>query len=97
MNEIIDIRANIYTQDVNTQTLTTEPFIELVIIHSDGKNYEIRDDKLVSIPLLSDTRFVLSPKEFDRMILDMQDWQKTLNNRVEFWNDILPGKPEETK
>jgi hypothetical protein len=97
MKTIIDIRANIYAQDVNPATLTTEPFIELVIIHSDGKNYEIREDKLASVLLLSDTRFVLSPKEFDRVILDMQDWQKTLNNRVEFWNEFLPGKPEETK
>jgi hypothetical protein len=98
MNEIIDIRANLYATDVNPETLKAKPLLELIIIHTDGKEYKLNGEKgLDPITKISDARFIMNPETMDRVLQQMLDWRITLKNREDFWNDFLSNKTEETK
>lgn len=92
MKQIVEVRANIYANDINLKNMKTSPFIELVLIHSDGKKYRINDNDEIEVETeITDTRFIMNPFQLNGIIDQLQNWQKTLNNRKDFWDHILPG------
>lgn len=94
MNTIVDLRANIYTSDVDAQKMKVTPLMELVIVYNSGKEYIDTGKELVSKDIYADLRLMLNPSQLDSMIKALQQWQKTLANREEIWNDVFAGIEE---
>lgn len=72
MKNIIEVRGNaIYTGTDNE----LKPQVELIIIHTDGKQYNVKGKEVVTVPILRETRFTADPEELDRLIADLQKFK----------------------
>lgn len=80
MKEVLSVRSNPYytQQDVNNE-FALKAHIELVIIHTDGKNYNLTEKQIESYPKLSEIRLVVSPEMLQHLITDLQLHQKKLD------------------
>ena len=93
MKHILDVRSNPYfTQNEDQNEFKLEPSLELVIIHSDGKNYEIEKNKLKSTTKLSEIRLIVNPEMLQALITDLQLHQKmfeTIKANAEQLNSLV--------
>jgi hypothetical protein len=79
MKQVLSVRSNIlYEQKRGEETFELLPRLELVIVHTDGKNYTIGKKGFVASPRVSETRIVVSPELLQDLITDLQLHQKTL-------------------
>jgi hypothetical protein len=89
MKEVIEVRANtIYTTDVGK----LKPKLEVIIIHTDGMQYIAKSEKIVTIPILKESRFMVTERGLDELIADLQKWKTsmvTLHQNCKVMNDIV--------
>ena len=79
MKQMVSVRSNAYyTQDEGE--LSLRPMLELVIIHTDGKNYKLGKNDIESSPKLSESRLIVSPEMLQHLITDLQFHQKKLES-----------------
>ena len=80
MKQMISVRSNAYyTQEENQKEFALNPMLELIIIHTDGKDYRLTKNDLSSSPKVSETRMIVSPEMLQSLITDLQLHQKKLN------------------
>ncbi len=76
---MVSIRSNAYyTQEEGQKEFALNPMLELVIIHTDGKNYKLTKNDIESSPKLSESRLIVSPEMLQHLITDLQLHQKKL-------------------
>lgn len=82
MKQIITVYSNPhFTQDDNSEDFKLKTNVELVIVHTDGKEYKVQKDRnLVSTTKLSEIRLLVTPHMLQELITDLQMHQKQLNN-----------------
>jgi hypothetical protein len=81
MKQILDVRSNAYyTQPENAKEFELKAFLEIVIIHTDGKDYKLKGGKLETTPNLVESRFVCSPEQLTELIGDLQMHQKKMES-----------------
>jgi hypothetical protein len=79
MKEIIDVRSNVgYSQPEGIDEFKLEAFMELVIIHSNGKKYFVKDKHLTSKTVFEEIRLTVSPEMLTTLITELQLHQKKL-------------------
>ena len=79
MKQVLDVRSNAYyTQTENAKEFELKAFLEIIIIHTDGKDYKIKAGKLKTSPNLTESRFVCSPEQLTQPINDLQMHQKKM-------------------
>jgi hypothetical protein len=79
MKQMIAIRSNaFFAQNEQKETFSLEPALELVIIFTDGKDYDIKKGELVATSKLNEIRMIVSPELLSDMITDLQLHQKKL-------------------
>lgn len=72
MKEVLEVRANtVYTQVENKLS----PRLELILIHTAGKQYEVKAAKVTAIPIINEARFSVNSKQLDDLIADLQKWK----------------------
>jgi len=80
MKEMVSVRSNAYyTQEEGETEFILKPMLELVIIHTDGKNYKLTKNDMQSSPKLSESRLIVSPEMLQYLITDLQLHQKKLD------------------
>ena len=80
MKEMLSVRSNAYyTQEEGQKEFTLNPMLELVIIHTDGKNYKLTKNNIESSPKLAECRLIVSPEMLSYLISDLQLHQKKLD------------------
>jgi hypothetical protein len=80
MNSILSIRSNpLYSLDDDGKELT--PLIELVVIHTDGKNYTFnkKGDDLTTTTRITETRYTVSPDSLGKFISGLKLIQQNMN------------------
>jgi hypothetical protein len=79
MNHMVSVRSNAYYKQEDEQELfALTPILELVIIHTDGKNYKITKNDVESSPKLTESRLIVNPEMLQHLITDLQLHQKKL-------------------
>lgn len=77
MKQIVDVRSNVhYSQHENEKEFKLSPMMELIIIHTDGKNYKSSKTGLASEHKFAETRMILTPEMLESLITDLQLHQK---------------------
>jgi len=77
MKEAISVKSNAFYQQTTEKEFSLKPLLELVIIHTDGKGYEIKKDgSIVAKAKLSETRLLVSPEMLTSLITELQLHQK---------------------
>jgi hypothetical protein len=80
MKEMVSVRSNAYyTQEEGAKEFALKPMLELVIIHTDGKNYKLTKNDMQSSPKLSESRLIVGPEMLQYLITDLQLHQKKLD------------------
>jgi hypothetical protein len=81
MQEIISVRSNIFfTQEQKDKSLSLTPVIELVIVHTSGKEYELNSkDQIVSTPKIMESRMLVSSQMLKSMINDLELINRNMN------------------
>jgi hypothetical protein len=80
MKQIISVKSNAYyTQEEQQNEFALNPMLELVIIHTDGKEYKFTKNDLSSSTKIAETRMILTPEMLQSLITDLQLHQKKLN------------------
>jgi hypothetical protein len=80
MKQMVSVRSNAYyTQEEGEKEFALKPMLELVIIHTDGKNYKLTKNDMESSPKLSESRLIVSPEMLQHLITDLQLHQKKLD------------------
>lgn len=76
MKDIISVRSNpYYTQSEQGKI---EPQLELILIHTNGKTYNIVKKNLNAVPKIDETRFIVNSELIQQLITDLQLHQKKL-------------------
>jgi hypothetical protein len=80
MKEMISVRSNPYfTQKENEKTLQLDSCLEVVIIHTDGKTYNVnKKGAIFSKSKLDETRMIVSPEMLSSLITELQLHRKKL-------------------
>lgn len=79
MKQMISVRSNAYyTQEEGQKEFALNAMLELVIIHTDGKNYKLTKNDIESSPKLAECRLIVSPEMIQHLITDLQLHQKKL-------------------
>ena len=74
---MVSVRSNAYyTQEECEKEFTLKAMLELVIIHTDGKNYKLTKNDIESSPKLAECRLIVSPEMIQHLITDLQLHQK---------------------
>ena len=77
---MVSVRSNAYyTQEEGEKEFALKPMLEIVIIHTDGKNYKLTKNDMESSPKLSESRLIVSPEMLQHLITDLQLHQKKLD------------------
>lgn len=80
MKEIISVRSNAqYIQKADTKEFELQPMLEVIIIHTNGKNYNYTGNTLKSTTKFEEVRFSVSPEILTVLITDLQFHQKKLD------------------
>jgi hypothetical protein len=75
MKEMISVRSNAcYIQAENEFAL--KPVLEIIIIHTDGKNYKFTTNELKTTSKIAETRFIVNPEMLNELIVELQLHQK---------------------
>jgi hypothetical protein len=100
MKQIVSVRANgYYQQKESEKDFTLIPMVELVIIYTDGKNYTVEDDLLISDNKYSESRMIVSGDMLQTLITDLQLQQKIMNGlkqNAEKLNSLVKYIQEDT-
>lgn len=76
---MISVRSNAYyTQQENQLEFSLTASLELVIIHTDGKEYKMNKKTLVSSPKVSEIRMIVNSELLKGLITDLQLHEKKL-------------------
>lgn len=76
---MVSVRSNAYyTQEEGQKEFALNPMLELVIIHTDGKNYKLTKNDIESSQKLTESRLIVSPEMLQHLITDLQLHQKKL-------------------
>ena len=80
MKQILSVKSNpFYTQgESENGDFKLNAHLELVIVYTDGKNYDVKKDGFVAKTKLSETRLLVSPDLLQGLITDLQMHQKKL-------------------
>jgi len=79
MKQMVSVRSNAYyTQEEGQKEFALNPMLELIIIHTDGKNYKLTKNDIESSPKLAESRLIVSPEMLQHLITDLQLHQKKL-------------------
>lgn len=78
MKEILSVRSNVYYRQEEGQEFALKAMLELVIIHTEGKNYKLTKNNLKSSAKINESRLIVSPEMLQQLIVDLQFHQKTL-------------------
>jgi hypothetical protein len=79
MKQMMSVRSNAYyTQEEGQKEFALNAMLELVIIHTDGKNYKLTKNDIESSPKLAECRLIVSPEMIQHLITDLQLHQKKL-------------------
>jgi len=80
MKQVVTIRSNTYYEQVeNEKPFTLKPLMELVIIHTDGKDYILKKDGQIQGTFnLVEHRLLISPELLTGLITELQLHQKKL-------------------
>lgn len=79
---MISVRSNPYfTQKENEKIVQLQTYMELVIIHTNGKSYNVdKKGVLFSKSKLDETRLIVSPEMLTSLITELQLHQKKLES-----------------
>jgi hypothetical protein len=78
MKHIIEVKSNaFYTQTHGTE-FKLNPFLELVIIYLDGKDYKTTKTGYETLNKVTEVRMIVNPSILTALITDLQLHQKTL-------------------
>lgn len=78
MKEVLSVRSNgIYFQE-ESKDFSLNARLEVVIIHTDGKKYDLVNDVVQTSMKISESRFTVSPEMLQNLITDLQLHQKKL-------------------
>ena len=71
---MISVRSNpYYTQEEDSPNIPVlKPWLELIIIHSDGKSYTFNKRGLMSNTTISEQRIIVSPELLQNLITELQ-------------------------
>jgi hypothetical protein len=102
MKEMISVRSNcMYDQRPDDKAFKLHPMMELVIIHTNGKNYTLDNSgKLTGKPAITDVRMVVSPEMLSGLITELQLHQKkleALRQNADKINTLIQYVQEEKK
>ena len=86
MKTVISVRTNIFFETDNS--INIQPAMELVIIHTDGKDYTYSKKGLVSKAKFGETRVVVNPEVLRKLIVDLQLHEKKLEAATKNANSI---------
>ena len=76
---MVSVRSNAYyTQEEGQKEFALNPMLEIIIIHTDGKNYKLTKNDIESSPKLAESRLIVSPEMLQHLITDLQLHQKKL-------------------
>ena len=79
MKQMLSVRSNAYyTQGEGQKEFALNAMLELVIIHTDGKNHNLTKNDIESSLKLSECRLIVSPEMIQHLITDLQLHQKKL-------------------
>jgi hypothetical protein len=80
MKQILSVRSNaFYSQEENKTEFTIKPALELVIIYTNGYNYNLGKSKIESTAKLSEIRMIVSPDLLEDLITDLKLHQLKLS------------------
>ncbi len=83
MKEIIDVKSNAYyTQPNDEKEFELKAFLEIVIIHTSGREYRVHKGNVESTPAIIESRFCVNPEQLAELITDLQLHQKKMNSVV---------------
>lgn len=75
---MIAVRSNAYFAQKEVEGLEITPQMELVIIHTNGKNYTVEDDNLITQDRISEIRLVVSRNMLTQLITELQLHQSNM-------------------
>lgn len=79
MKELITVRSNaVYFEKTETKTLTLGARLEIVLIHTDGKKYEVEDEELTATNNIVEHRYFVDSSMLASLITELQFHQKKL-------------------
>jgi hypothetical protein len=79
MKQMLTVRSNpYYTQQEEGSEFLLKSHLEIVIIHTDGKDHKLTKKGIESFPNLTETRLLVSPELLQDLITDLQLHQKKL-------------------
>lgn len=80
MKQLLEVRSNAhYTQpESEKDEFELKAWLELVIIHTNGKKYEVKGKSIVTETAIAESRFIVSPEMLTQLISDLQMQQKKM-------------------
>lgn len=73
MKQALSIRSNCwFSIPEKGETFSVEPALELVIIHTDGKNYKLGKNDFIAEPKVNEIRLLVSPDMLASLITELQ-------------------------
>lgn len=93
MKSIIDVRSNpYYSQSEVGEKFKLNAHLEIILIHSAGKVYKVKNKQLVAESAFEETRYLVSPEMLQELITGLQLHQQKLNgirNNAEELNALI--------
>lgn len=81
MKELITVRSNPYfTQKEDSGAFSLQAHLELIIVFTDGKEYQLKKDSLNSSYKISETRLIVNAEKLTTLITELQLHQKKLES-----------------
>lgn len=108
MKTIIDVKSNpVYLEGNEKGQFSLEGNIELIIVHSDGKEYQFKNEKIIAHPVFNETRFIVNTSVMDELITMLQGHRdklrkisenaSQLNALVKTFSEVVNDNKEEAK
>lgn len=80
MKDLVAVRSNPYYEQVNEDNqVKLNAKLELVIIHTDGKHYKLKNNKLEADFNINETRILVNPELLEILIFELQLHQKNMD------------------
>lgn len=81
MKEIIAVKSNpVFFEDDTNKDFALNANLELVITHSDGKEYHVTSNERVkAVPKIVETRLFVNPEMLQQLITELQLHQQKLD------------------
>jgi endonuclease III len=81
MKELIDVRSNTYySQEAGEKEFELKPMMELVLLHTNGKDYSFnkKDGHILSTAKIDEIRLIVNLEQLQDLITGLQLHQKKL-------------------